>query len=202
VFNNATIAFYKVPTTGTEPYEEILFHNLIVSSYQTTTIGTLPGERVAFQFQSPADYLYLGLPGVDGSSSAPGRSGVVPIDSLTITDNTFSVHRVVDATSPALAAAFANGALFDTSSLLVYTNLASETQPDFSIVFDHALISSIVPDASGELPAETISFVATDSTVVPEPGTTALLALGVLAGVTLSSIRLTRAPARASSIGA
>ncbi len=182
VFNHATVAFYQDPNNATAPYEEILLNDLLISSIQTTTIGAFPGEKVTFQFVSPADYLFLALPGVGGSSSPPGRPGVLPIDSLTITDNTFSVHRAVDATSPALAAAFATGAAFSTSSLLVYTDIASETQADLSIVFDHALISSIVTDASGASPEETISFVATDSTV-PEPGTTALLALGVLAGV-------------------
>jgi len=164
-FKDGAIAFYKEPITATEPYEKILFHNLLLSSYQATTVGPQPAEKVSFQFESPADYLYLGLPGVGGS---------IPIDSLTITDNVFSVHKPVDTTSPTLAAALANGQLFPTSTLLLYTDPASAT-PAVSILFDHALISSIVSDPSGE----TVSFEATDSTV-PEPQLTALLALGVL----------------------
>jgi len=159
-FKDGAIAFYKEPTEGTKPYEEILFHNLLLSSYQATTIGPHPGEKVSFQFESPADYLYLKLPGVGGS---------IPIDSLTLTDNVFSVHKLVDTTSPTLAAAFANSQLFPTSTLLLYTDPAAAT-PDVSIVFDQALISSIVSDPSGE----TVSFAATDSTV-PEPQGAALL---------------------------
>jgi len=181
LFPNAAIALYKDPNTATEPDEKILFHDLIESGYQTTTVGPQPAESVSFQFTSPVDYLYLELPGAGGSSSAPGRSGLIPIDSLTITDNTFSVHKAVDATSPTLAAALASGLPFSTSSLLIYTNIGTETQPDASIVFSHALVSSIVTDASGPTPGETISFVATASTV-PEPAMTALVAVGVLAG--------------------
>ena len=183
---NATIAFYKSdPNTVSEPYEKILLHDVIVSSILTTTINTQPSEHVSFQFASPATYLYLALPGTNGSGSPPGWLGVIPIDSLTITDNVFSVHRAVDATSPSLAAAFANGALFSNASLLVYTDIAAETQPDFAIVFSQALISSILgDDGSGELPGETISFAATDATVVPEPAVALLLALGAGAGLT------------------
>jgi len=176
-FHDGAIAFYKQPITTTEPYEKILFQDLLLSSFQATTVASQPAEKVSFQFASPADYLYLGLPGVGGS----GRSGLISIDSLTITDNVFSVHRAADATSPTLAAAFANGQLFPTSTLLLYTDVASAT-PDVSIVFDDAQISSIVTDANGE----TVSFSATDSTV-PEPRGTVLLALGVLA--TVASLR-------------
>jgi hypothetical protein len=166
---------------------------VIVSSILTTTINTQPAEHVSFQFASPATYLYLALPGTNGSDSAPGRPGVIPIDSLTITDNVFSVHRAVDATSPSLAAAFANGALFSNASLLVYTDIAAETQPDFAIVFSEALISSIVgDDGSGELPSETISFAAADATVVPEPAVALLLALGAGAGLTARRLSLKR----------
>ncbi|HTO07105.1 MAG TPA: type VI secretion system tube protein Hcp [Myxococcota bacterium] len=174
------IAFFKQPITTSEPYEKILLHDIIVSSIQTGTFNSQPSENVSFQFASPATYLYLALPGTGGSGSPPGRPGVIPIDSLTITDNVFSVHRAVDATSPALAAAFANGSAFANASLLVYTDITAQTQPDFSIVFDQALISSIVGDDSGPVPGETISFSATDANVVPEPGSAALLAAGVL----------------------
>ncbi|MFI5316424.1 MAG: type VI secretion system tube protein Hcp [Myxococcota bacterium] len=186
-FNSGEIAFYKQPITTPTPYEQILFHHLALTSFQVTTGGSQDLEKVSFQYESPAVFLYLALPGTNGSGSPPGRGGVIPIDSLTITDNTFSAHRAVDATSPTLAAAFANGALFSTASLLVYTDPASETQPDFAFVFDQALISSIVSDASGAQPAETISFAATDATLAPEPAVTALLALGVLAGVVARS---------------
>jgi type VI protein secretion system component Hcp len=193
LFTEGTVAFYKDPNTATAPYEEIQFHDLLVSSIVNATIDSQLAQRVTFQFVSPADYLYLALPGVNGSSSAPGRTNLIPIDSLTISDNTFSVHKAVDAASPALAAALLNGAAFTTSSLLIYTNIASETQPDFSIVFDHALISSIVADSGGgDRLGETISFVGTDANVVPEPGPLALLALGALAGATA---RMRRRPA-------
>lgn len=192
--SNATVAFYKNdPNTASEPYEKILLHDVIVSSIMTTTFNTQPSEHVSFQFTSPATYYYLALPGTNGSGFPPGRPGVIPIDSLTITDNVFSVHRAVDATSPALAADFANGVLFSSASLLVYTDIATETQPDFAIVFDQALISSIVGDGSGDTLGETISFAATDATVVPEPAVALLLALGAGAGLTARRLSLTRA---------
>ena len=185
------IAFYKQPITTSEPYEKILFHDIILSSIQTGTFNSQPSENVSFQFASPATYLYLALPGTNGSGSPPGRPGVIPIDSLTITDNVFSVHRAVDATSPSLAAAFLNGSAFSSASLLVYTDITAQTQPDFSIVFDQALISSIVGDSSGQIPGETISFAATDANVVPEPTGAALGALGALAGLVTRHIRAT-----------
>jgi type VI protein secretion system component Hcp len=174
--SQATIAFYKNdPNTASEPYETILFHDVIVNSIMTTTLNAQPAEHVSFQFASPATYYYLALPG----------PGVIPIDSLTITDNVFSVHRAVDASSPALAAAFANGVDFSSASLLVFTNSAAGTPPDFSIVFDQALISSIVGDGSGADLGETISFAAADANVVPEPAVALLLVLGAAAGLTV-----------------
>ena len=182
--SHATIAFYKNdPNTASEPYETILLHDVIVSSIMTTTINAQPAENVSFQFAAPAISYYLALPGTNGSASPPGRPGVIPIDSLTITDNVFSVHRAVDATSPSLAAALANGVLFPSASLLVYTDITAETQPDFAIVFDQALISSIVGDGGGETPGETISFAAADASLVPEPAVALLLALGAGAGL-------------------
>ena len=176
-FNDATVAFYKDdPNAATAPFEEIQLQHLLVDTIQVTSFNAQPAESVSFLFQSPATYLYLELPG--SGNSTLGR---IPIDSLTITDNTFSVHKPIDAASPALAAALLNGAPFPGASLLVYTDPTGAAGPNVSVVFSHVLISAITPDVGGANPGETISFVAQDSTL-PEPGVGALLAIGVLVG--------------------
>jgi type VI protein secretion system component Hcp len=173
-FNAATAAFYKNdPNAATAPFEEIQLHHLIVDTIQYDTISTQPKESISFQFETPATYLYLALPG--GGSG----SGLIPIDSLMLADNIFSIHKPIDTASPPLAAAFANGTLFPGASLLVYTDPTGGSGPDVSVVFSHVLISAIAQDAGGAQPGETISFEAEDASL-PEPGAAALLALGAV----------------------
>jgi len=119
---------------------------------------------------------------------------VIAIDSLTITGNTFSVHKAVDSTSPALSSALVSAHDFSSASLLLYSSIATETQPDFALVFDHALISSIASDSSGERLSETVSFEAARSSVLaPEPELWS--ALGAAAAL-LAAGRLRRASAQ------
>jgi type VI protein secretion system component Hcp len=180
---NGTIGLYDDPNTATHPDAQLPLHDILVSSIQPTTIGPQSAETVTYQFLSPTLALYLELPGISGESSAPGAPNVIAIDSLTITGNSFSVHKAIDSTSPALQSALLGAHDFVTASLLFYSSISTETKPDFSIVFAHALISNIASNGVSEQPTETVSFDATGS-AVPEPSGLAwgpALALSALA---------------------
>jgi len=175
---HAAIGLYDDPNTATHPDAQLSFHNVLISSIQLVTMGSLLSETVGLQFASPAHSLYLVLPGIPGESSPPGAPNAIAIDSLTVSGNSFSVHKAVDSTSPALQSALLGAHDFVTASLLLYSSISTETKPDFSIVFSHALISSIAGNGASGQPTQTVSFDATGS-AVPEPGPLALIALVV-----------------------
>jgi type VI protein secretion system component Hcp len=178
ILHTATLGLYDDPNTATRPDATLALHDLLISSIQTTTVPPLPGEIVSFQFVSPSLSLYLELPGVTGTASPPGESSAIPIDSLSVSGNTFTIHKLVDSSSPTLQTDFGSLHDFTTASLLFYSSIATETKPDFSIVFQHALISSLVTDG-GERLGETITFQMTGS-AVPEPGALAAVTAALL----------------------
>src|SRR5262249_6829385 len=72
---------------------------------------------------------------------------------------------------------------FPSATLLFYSDLPTETKPDFSIVYSGALISSISNSGGGgDQLKEDVAFLAEDSSVVPEPN----VALELLAGLALA----------------
>lgn len=186
LIHNAAIALYDDPNTATRPDAQLAFHDLLISGIQSVMVGPQLGEAVTYQFASPSLSLFLALPGISGESSPPGQPNVIQIDSLTISGNSFSVHKAIDSTSPALTSALVSAHDFTTASLLFYSSIATQTKPDFSIVFQHALISSIANDSGSDRLAQTVAFEAAGS-AVPEPES--LIALAALGALALTRIR-------------
>ena len=120
-----------------------------------------------------------------GESAAPGHSGVIGVESAGLSTSGFSVLKRVDSTSSALFTAAVLGTPYATASLLFYEDILSASQPDFTLVYHNALVSSIAPAPSPQVPKEDVSFASASIQVVPEPSETAELILGValLAGL-------------------
>jgi type VI protein secretion system component Hcp len=128
--------------------------------------------------------MFLELPGVTGESSAPGHSGVIALDSVSLSGNGFSVGKPVDSASLPLATAEILGTPYATASILFYSNILSETQPDFSLVYQSVLVSGIATSGAQEHPSESVSFVGAGVAVshpAPEPAAgEALLSVALL----------------------
>ena len=169
-YSTASLLFYDDVATDTQPDAALVLHTALVSGIQSISLGGNPGEVVSFVFASPSLSLFLELPGVSGESSAPGHAGVIAVDSISLSGNGFSVLKTVDSTSPALAAAVVSGTPYSTATLLLYSNVLSQTQPDFSLVYQNALASSITFAPSQNVPKEDVSFVSAGVVVAtPEP---------------------------------
>jgi type VI protein secretion system component Hcp len=175
----ASLLLYDDLLADAQPDAALLLHTVFVTAIQPVTIGGNPGERVSFAFATPALSLFLALPGVIGEGAAPGHSGVIEVESTGLSTSGFSVLKRVDSTSSALFTAAVSGTPYATASLFFYENILSASQPDFTLVYHNALVSSIAPAPSPEVPKENVSFAAASVQVVPEPSRTAELIPGM-----------------------
>ena len=175
-YAHASLLFYDDVATDVAPDAALVLDTALITSIQVTSLGGNPGETVSFSFASPTMSLFLELPGVSGESSAPGHPGVIALESIRLSGNDFSVLKTVDSTSVALATAAVSGTPFATATLLFYSDVLSETRPDFSIVYHTALVSSIAAAPSQNIPKELVDFAAVGATVsAPEPSLGLLL---------------------------
>jgi len=195
-YATASLSFYDAVATDTQPDASLVLHTALVDGIQSVLVGGQPGEAVSFAFASPSVSLYLELPGVTGESSAPGHAGVIALDSLTLVNGGFTVHKAVDSTSTGLLTAEVLGSPYATASLLVYSNVLAQSQPDFALVYQHALVTSIVTQSLGERPTEDVTFSAAGVTVTPEPSLAGLLTAAL--GAAAAFRRRGQAAARAS----
>jgi type VI protein secretion system component Hcp len=175
-YASASLLFYDDLLSDSQPDAELVLHTALVSGIQSVMIGPNPGERVSFGFAAPTLSLFLELPGVTGEASAPGHSGVIALDSITLSANGFSVVKRVDSTSLALNVAVLSGTPYATASLLFYQDIGSASQPDFALVYQRALVTGIVAAPSQDVPREDVSFSPEGVHVVPEPGALSLVA--------------------------
>src|SRR5262245_22877117 len=182
-YASATLSFYDAIGTDALPDAELTVHTAVVSAIQSVSIGPDPGEIVSLAFASPSLSLFLELPGITGESSAPGHPGVIALESVALSGGGFTVLKAVDSTSLALANALLLGNPFATASLLVYTDVLSETRPDFALVYQSALVSGIDPAGSQNQPKENVAFAAAGMHVVPEPGAGGLVVAALLLAV-------------------
>jgi len=186
VYANVSLLFYDDLASDSEPDAALVLHTAMVSSISPATLGgSLAGESVSFSFASPGLSMFLELPGVTGESSAPGHSGLIALDSVSLSGNGFSVGKPVDSVSLPLATAEVLGTPYATVSILFYSNILSETQPDFSLVYQSVLVSSIVTSGGQEHPSESVSFAGAGVTVshpVPEPAASMALLSAALFG--------------------
>ena len=164
--------FYNSPPAG--PPDAILpFANVLASSQ---VIGPGLTETDGFAATTP-DSIYLAVSGITGESSTPGHPGVMRIDSLDLSGNTFTVGRPSDSATPQVASAVVLGT-HHTASLLFY-NSAPSGPPDSELDFQDVIASSYTPVSSGDLPRELDSFnFSSLSQPTPEPGSIVLALIG------------------------
>jgi hypothetical protein len=179
-FADLTVSLYDDPNTAAAPDATLVLHTGLITSIQPAT----GGEQVSFQFASPSVSMFLALPGVTGESSAPGAAGVIALQSVTFGPSGMTVVKALDSTSSALHDALLTAHPYTAATLLFYTDLPTETHPDFSLVYQHALVSQFTDSGAEDQFRETVTFDATGSSVghpLPEPWGGAALALGLLA---------------------
>lgn len=182
-YASASLLFYDDLLADAQPDAALVLNTAFVTGIQAVMLGPNPGERVSLAFAAPALSLFLELPGVTGESNAPGHSGVIGVESIALSANGFSVVKLVDSTSVALSTALISGTPYATASLLFYADVLSATQPDFALVYQHALVSSIAPAPSLNVSKEEVSFAFDGAHVVPEPAAGALLGLALAAAL-------------------
>ncbi|HTO69356.1 MAG TPA: type VI secretion system tube protein Hcp [Myxococcota bacterium] len=185
LFGNSALYFYNDPNIAPAPDASIPIHDALISSIQTRIEGSTTVEDVSLTYASPTVSVFLALPGISGPAAAPGYTGLIDVQSITMTADGFSALKLVDSTSSALSLAEASAHLFASASLLFYTNIAGETQPDFSIDYHQLLISSIETSSQGDTTLENVTFTAANGSTVghpaPEPALlSSLLVLAVL----------------------
>lgn len=157
----ATALFYNAAATAPPDFTFTFDHTLASSQ----VLG-ISNETDGFSATTPAS-IYIQLLGITGGASTPGYTGLISADSLTITDNTFSVTKPVDGTSSSILNAVANSVAFPGATVLFY-NGAPSGPPDAVLNFHLVLANS--QQSVGGTPApmeqDTFTFAA-----VPEPGT-------------------------------
>jgi len=178
-FSSASALLYNSTPTG--PPDGILtFQNVLASGYQVQSGGTL--EQDSFLATTPGS-MFLELPGIAGESSTPGHTGVMQIDSFSLTANQFSIVKAIDSASPGIVSAVTNGTPFATASVLFYNAVIPSGRPDGIFNFGNVVASGYQILNGGDFPAERDSFNFTS--VVPEPATLTLFVCGSLVCLTV-----------------
>jgi type VI protein secretion system component Hcp len=171
--HTSNVLLYNSPPSG-PPDAALAFQNVIASSHVLLGGGTT--ELDSFATSTP-ETMYLELPGITGESSTPGHSGVIPIESFSLTGNDFSIVKNVDSASPAIDSLVLNGMPISTASILFY-NSAPLGSPDATLTFQEVLGSSYHVTSGGDVPLESVTFHFIN--VVPEPSSMALLGAGAI----------------------
>jgi type VI protein secretion system component Hcp len=180
-YPSASLLFYDDVQSDTQPDAALVLHTALVTGTQSVAIGPNPGERVSFAFATPGLSMFLELPGVSGEANAPGHSGVIGVESVALSASGFQVVKLVDSTSPTLSAALLSGTPYASASLLFYADVLSASKPDFALVYQNALVSSIAPAPSQNVLREEVSFIFQGAHVVPEPTGVWLVGLALVA---------------------
>jgi type VI protein secretion system component Hcp len=174
--------FYSASPSG--PPDALLPFDSVIASSQLLGLST---ETDSFAATTP-DSIYLLVSGITGEFTTPGYTGLMKIDSLQMSGNTFMVGRPTDSASPQIQMAVALGTLH-TASLLFYNSVPSGP-PDAQLDFQNVIPSSIAFDNSGDIPREFDGFnFASISQPTPEPTT---LVLALLAAVPFAVNRALR----------
>jgi type VI protein secretion system component Hcp len=176
--HTVSVLFYNSAPSG--PPDAILpFDNVFASSQ---SLGGLI-ETDGFAATTP-DSMYLEVSGITGAFSTPGYTGLLKIDSLDMSGNTFTVGRATDSATPQIMSAVILGT-HHTASLLFY-NSPPSGPPDAELDFQDVIASSFTPNgSSGDTLKELDGFnFSSISQPTPEPGTVVLALIGAaLCGV-------------------
>ena len=161
--------FYNAAPSG--PPDAILPFDSVFASSQA--IGPGLNETDGFAATTP-DSIYLEVSEITGTFSTPGYSGLMKLQSLAISGNTFTVGRLTDSASPQIMSAVTLGTNH-TASLLFY-NSAPSGPPDAELDFQDVIASSFTPNgSSGGMLQELDGFnFISLSQPTPEPSTFAL----------------------------
>ena len=125
----------------------------LISCIAAAFIVLLPTPTTA-----PAASLYLHIPGIMGEQSTPGYPGAMSIQSLVVMPAQFVITKNIDAASPAIFNAVANGTPFSSASALLYNSTALGS-PDATLTFQNVVASGYQLQGGGTF--EQDSFVAT-----------------------------------------
>jgi hypothetical protein len=149
----------------------------------------LAATLLALPARVPANSLIsLELPGIEGEAGPPAPAGSIALESFAHGADSFTAIKAVDASSPELLRAAAEGTLFATARVEVFDTEVVPTQPIEIYLFGDVLITAFVSmPSSGPIPYEqlTLAF----STVVPEAAGCLLVLTG---GLVLGAVRRQR----------
>jgi type VI protein secretion system component Hcp len=178
----ANVYLYNAAPSG--PADATLsFTDVVASSYQQLPGVVVPLERDSFNSATAAS-VYLEVPGIMGESSVPGHPNVMPIQSVSIADNEFSVVKALDRASPAIHEAVVLGTQFPTASLLFYFSPPTGS-PDVTLSFGNVIASSYQLQTGTGIPQEQDTFrfesiLSPSASATPEPSSLALLSIGTV----------------------
>ena len=160
------------PPDAILPFADVLASSQVIGPGLTETDG--------FAATTP-DSMYLEVSGITGEFSTPGYSGLMKIDSLEMSGNTFTVGRKTDSATPQIQSAVILGT-HHTASLLFYNSVPSGP-PDAELDFQDVIASSFTPNgSSGDMLQELDGFnFVSISQPTPEPGTFVLALAGAVA---------------------
>ena len=165
--------------TGT-PAAVIPFAHTVASAYQS--LGGNPAtEKDTFASTVPA-LMYLEIPGITGPASTPGHTGLLPVETFSIESGDFTVTRLTDSASQAVAQAVVLGTNFPTATMLFYDTSPAGAAPDSTLVLHTVSATSdqTFNEPGGVLPHERATF--DFNTATPEPAAGAMLFLVAAAG--------------------
>jgi type VI protein secretion system component Hcp len=193
---------YNTAPSGS-PDAILPFANVLASS-QSISASLI--ETDTFAATTPHS-MYLEVLGITASSSTPGFTGLMQIDSLEISGNAFTVQRDSDAATPQILTAIALGTVH-TAKLLFYDG-APTGPPDTEVDFQHVIASSYMPLSGGDVSKEldtfdfdTLSQPPPPAEATPEPGSFVLALLGgvLSGGCCLRKLRRNRRTIRAENV--
>jgi type VI protein secretion system component Hcp len=162
--------FYSTSPSG--PPDALL---PFASVFASSQVLSLSSETDSFSATTP-DSMYLRVSGITGEFTTPGYTGLMKIDSLHMSGNTFTVGRQTDSASSQIQSAVVLGNTH-TGSLFFYNSVPSGP-PDAELDFQNVIASSITFDNSGDIPRELDAFnFASITQPTPEPATVVLALL-------------------------
>jgi type VI protein secretion system component Hcp len=140
----------------------------------TATLLALPARVPAHSLIS------LELPGIQGEAGPPAPAGAIALHSFAFGAGTFTAIKAVDASSPELLRAAAEGTLFATARVEVFDTEVVPTQPIEIYLFGDVLITAFLSLPSAGSPIQYEQLTLAFSTVVPEAAGCLLVLTGGL----------------------
>jgi type VI protein secretion system component Hcp len=136
-----------------------------------------------------SEFLYL--PGITGEDSTPGFPGAIAVQSLTVTNGSFSIVKNVDIASPTIFNDVVTGAALGTANILLY-NGSTSSPPSTTLTFPGVHASNIMLLPNGITEQDGFSAITFASMFLELPGIVGESSIPGHPGVTpISSFSLT-----------